>query len=404
MTTSPTAMALPRRARSTLRGARSPLLGLLCILASACAGMERIEYTEPASASAAILPGEDDASAVRFWAGNDRARYDAWIAEVYSDRKASGLPEPENMLVISGGSDKGAYTAGLLNSWSEKGSRPQFDLVTGVSTGALIAPFAFLGSSQDATLKEIYTGIGPGDIYRSRPFGILFGKSALARTEPLQELIAKYTTRDFLERIAAEHRKGRRLLVMTTQLDSGRGMIWDMGAIAARGTPRGDALFRQVLLASASIPGVFPPVFIEANDGTRSFEEMHVDGGVVSSFFVLPLELLERRLHSRAGKRNIWILYNGRLQPKFEVVGADALSILQRSIDVTLTSHDQTFLTGLRLFGERNGVRVALCGIEDDIAAEDAEIFDTERMNQFYEMGRDSAAEDEGCLDREFEF
>lgn len=378
-------------------------LGLLGLLTSACAGMERIEYTEPSSVIASILPGDNGSSPVRFWSGSDRARYNAWIGQVYSDRKASGLPDPENMLVISGGSDKGAYTAGLLNAWSDKGSRPQFDLVTGVSTGALIAPFAFLGTSQDEALRTIYTGIGPSDVYRSRPFGILFGKSAVARTDPLKDLIAKYTTRDFLDRIAAEHEKGRRLLVMTTQLDTGRGMIWDMGAVAARGTPQGDALFRQVLLASASIPGVFPPVFIEANDGSHSFSEMHVDGGVVSSFFVLPLELLERRLNSRAGQRNIWILYNGRLQPKFEVVGADALSILQRSISVTLTSHDQTFLSGLRLFGQRNRVRVSLCGIEEDIEAEDAEIFDTQRMNQFFDMGRESAVEENGCLDREFE-
>lgn len=375
----------------------------MALTLSACAGMERVSYTPVASAAARVLPGEGEAAPIRFKASGDREQYDAWIKAVNADRRASGLAKPRELLVISGGSDKGAYTAGLLNQWSKAGTRPEFDLVTGVSTGALIAPFAFLGADEDATLTEIYTGVSPADIYRSRPLGVLFGKSAVARTEPLQELIARYTTREFLDRIAAEHRKGRRLLVMTTQLDSARGVIWDMGAIASSSAPNAAELFRQVLLASASIPGVFPPVFVEANDGNLSFAEMHVDGGVVSSFFVLPLELLERRMQTTQAERDprrIWILYNGKIQPKFEVTKADVFSIMQRALTVTLAASDQSYLAGLEVFGRENDVSIALCSLEKDIASQEAEIFDTQRMNEFYQVGIQAVEEESGCLER----
>jgi predicted acylesterase/phospholipase RssA len=153
---------------------------------------------------------------------------------------------------------QGAYSAGVLNAWSRQGGRPSFDIVTGVSTGSLIAPFAFLGEQEDGELKAIYTGVSRKDIYHQRILSGLFGGPSLMSTRPLQALIARHITPALLDRIAAQHRRGRRLLVMTTNLDAERGVIWDMGAIAASDTSDRLSLFRQVLLASASIPGVFP--------------------------------------------------------------------------------------------------------------------------------------------------
>jgi hypothetical protein len=389
----------PRAALSQM--ARAAMAAFAILAVSACAGIDRPDYSAAASDSAAILQDHPNGRPIRFWAQNDPDRYDAWRAGVIADRAGSGLDAARSILVISGGADKGAFSAGLLNAWSERGGRPSFDLVTGVSTGALIAPFAFLGGAEDARLKDIYTGIDPQDVFRTRALGVLFGSPGLARTDPLEELITRNTPPDLIARIATEHRKGRRLLVMTTHLDAGRGMIWDMGAIARSSDPRRLELFRSVLLASASVPGLFAPVMIEVSNGAASFSEMHVDGGAISSFFVLPLGLLESGAETglaEGQKGRLWILYNGRLTPEFEVVNADILSILQRSLDVVLSAHDRFFLENLRQFGRANDVGVSVCSIKQDIAAQDAEPFDNERMNQFYALGID-AGDAAGCLD-----
>src|SRR5262249_54645862 len=159
---------------------------------------------------------------------------------------------------MSGGGADGAYAAGLLTGWTQTGKRPEFSVVTGVSIGALISPYAFLGSRYDAELKDSITTITPADIFEDHATGESFMDSW-----PLKKTIEKRVTPQLVAEIAAEHRKGRRLLAITTNVDAGRRVIWNMGAIAERGDEKSLKLFRDVLLASASIPGFFPPVFIE---------------------------------------------------------------------------------------------------------------------------------------------
>ena len=170
-----------------------------------------------------------------------------------------GKLEPEaNFLALSGGGGDGAFGAGILCGWTEAGTRPRFKLVTGISTGALIAPFAFLGPEYDAKLKEAYTTISDKDIYKVP--GLLklvlnLGRiEGVASTEPLAGLLERIIDDNMMQAIAAEHNKGRRLLVGTTQLDAQRQVIWNMGAIAASRNPDALKLFRQVLRASASDP------------------------------------------------------------------------------------------------------------------------------------------------------
>ena len=179
-----------------------------------------------------------------------------------------------DFLAISGGGADGAYGAGLLSGWTKRGDRPQFEIVAGVSTGALSAPFAFLGPRYDRQLTEIYTEYATSDLVEQQVLvGLIGGGSAVASTKPLEALIRKYMNRDVLSEIAQEHKKGRRLLVGTTNLDSERPVVWDMGAIASQGTPQSRQLFRRVLLASAALPGLFPPVFLKVQSGGRTYEE-----------------------------------------------------------------------------------------------------------------------------------
>lgn len=194
---------------------------------------------------------------------------------------------PRHVLALSSGGLYGAYTTGFLAGWSKTGTRPEFDVVTGVSTGALIAPFAFLGPEFDGIAMELYTGVRAEDVFRIRAWVTIPFKDAVASSAPLKKLIESQITPELLDRVAQEHRKGRRLYVATTSLRSRRLVVWDMGAIA--GTPGGAELCRDVLLASCSVPGMLPPVNFAlptADGGTVN--ELHVDGGVTSQIFVPP--------------------------------------------------------------------------------------------------------------------
>ena len=185
-------------------------------------------------------------------------------------------------LALSGGGDEGAFGAGVLCGWTAHGDRPQFKLVTGISTGALIAPFAFLGSSYDDTLRYLYTGITSKDIFRMKSLLTVLWRDAIADTKPLAKKLDQYVDEAMLAAVAAEHKKGRRLIIGTTQLDAQRLVLWNMGAIASSGDPEAIKLFRKILLTSASIPGAFPPQYIRVEAGGKRYEEMHVDGGTTA--------------------------------------------------------------------------------------------------------------------------
>ena len=196
-------------------------------------------------------------------------------------------PPVSNLLAISGGAEDGAFGAGLLVGWSDTGTRPSFDLVTGVSSGALIAPFAFLGREYDGQLREIFTKYGRQDIFTYNVPGLLEG-SALADDAPLARLIERYVDDAFMQDIARERAKGRVLLIGTTNLDTQRPVMWDMGRIAMSRNPDAKSLFRKILLASATLPEIFPPVRIQVRVGGQNYDELHVDGGVTRQVFMTP--------------------------------------------------------------------------------------------------------------------
>jgi len=263
-------------------------------------------------------------------------------------------------------------------------------MVTGISTGALAAPFAFLGSAYDAQLKEIYTIYSTKDLIRKRGiFEIIFGHSVYS-TKPLKALITKYYNAEILEAIATEYRKGRLLYIGTVNIDAKRPVIWNISRIAASGNPKALDLFHKVLLASASIPGVFPPVLIEVETKGQRFDEMHVDGGTASQVFLYPTGVDWLRITEKLeikGKPKAYIIRNALLDPRWEIVEPKILSIVRSSIGSLLRTQGFGDLYELYLFALKDDLDYNLAYIPNQFTLTPKELFDPEYMSKLYELG-----------------
>jgi hypothetical protein len=241
---------------------------------------------------------------------------------------------------LSGGGANGAFTVGVLNGWSSTGARPQFDVVTGVSTGALISTFAFLGPAYDQQLCEFYTNTCSSDIYRKKPKLAVLWSDSLASSEPLKKQIDARIDCNVLQAVAAAHAQGRRLFVGTTNLDTRRLIVWDMGAIASSGRPDSLELYRSVILASASVPGFFPPVPIDVQINGQRYTELHVDGATTSEVFIRGSMFNVDHDAVKAGKQplagsSIYIILAGKayvdpdcVKPTIPSIGGSAVSAL----------------------------------------------------------------------------
>jgi len=330
----------------------------------------------------------------RFWANTQGA---ALAAEgehaLKRERTAAGevgrdgpLP-PAYFLAVSGGGDDGAFGSGLLCGWSDAGTIPTFKLVTGVSTGAMIAPLAFLDRPYNDRLRALYTTIKPDDILETRGLlGAIFG-DALADTTPLFHVISRYVDAQLLSDIAREYNAGRLLLIATTSLDEQRPVIWNIGAISASGRPGALELIRKILLASAAVPGAFPPVMMDVEAGGRQYQEMNVDGGAVVQTFLYPPDIgLRVNLRSRryARERHAYIIRNGRLDPNWAEVDRKLLPIAGRAISTML--HYSGYNDILRIYAttKRDGVDYNLAYIEADSPARKHEDFDPTYLNALF--------------------
>jgi hypothetical protein len=302
---------------------------------------------------------------------------------------------PAVYLAISGGGDNGAYGAGLLNGWTAAGDRPTFKLVTGVSTGALSAPFAFLGPKYDATLKEVYTTISAKDIVEPRGILAALTDDAMADNRPLRNLIKKYVNRELLDAIAAEYAKGRLLLVGTADLDARRGIIWNLTKLATYQDPKALDLFQTLLVASAAIPGAFPPVLIDVEVNGQPYQEMHVDGGAMAQVFVYPPSLDLKAMERKSGnqrERRVYVIRNSRLDPDWAQVERRAMSIAGRAVASLIHTQGIGDLYRIYLTSQRDGVDFNLAYIPASFNAPHREEFDTEYMRQLYALGYDLAA------------
>jgi len=315
-------------------------------------------------------------------------------AQLEPELAAGRVPKLE-FLALSGGGQWGAFGAGILNAWSESGTRPMFQGVSGISTGAIIAPFAFLGSGEDATLREIYSEYSTDQLVRETVLSGLISGTALADTAPLAKVIAKYVTPELLERIAAEHAKGRQLFIGTTNLDAGRPVIWDIGAIAASGEPGALGLVRELIRASAAIPVAFPPIFIDVvgPDGTK-YDEMHVDGGAASQVtFVspeIPIAEATRRVLGRNIDRRLWVIVNNDLEPPHQVVKPRITSIGGAAVSSLIRGSGTGDLYRLFAIAQRDEITFEATWIPPEIPCPDPkEDFDKAFMKCLYDFGGD---------------
>lgn len=305
-------------------------------------------------------------------------------------RRFDGGTPTYEMLGVSGGGEDGAFGAGLLNGWSERGGRPVFDLVTGVSTGALTAPFAFLGSDWDASLRNVYTEIAPHDVLRPRGILAALTDDAMADNEPLFRTISRHLDQRMLDALAQGYRDGRLLFVGTANLDAQVPVTWNIGAIAASGHPGALDLIRRILLASAAIPGAFPPVMLDVTVAGRHYQEMHVDGGAFTQVFLYPRRLTELR-RQRIGRRErvlparAFIIRNGRLDPDWAEVNRRTLSIAGRAIATMIASSGYNDVVRIWNTTERDGVDFNLAFIGTDFTGTYSEPFEPAYMRALYD-------------------
>lgn len=316
------------------------------------------------------------------------------LKEQISGKDPQAKIKPVDYLAISGGGADGAFGAGLLVGWSESGDRPEFRMVTGISTGALIAPFVFLGPKYDKLLKEFYTTTSTKNILKW-PFSLDFlFEDALASSEPLKQILTKIINGKLLQAIALEHDKGRRLLIGTTNLDAERPVIWNIGAIAKSGAPNALELVRAVLLASASIPGLFPPVYIEVEADGQHYDEMHVDGGTSAQVFAYPvfldLGLIARKVGLK-GKNRIYVIRNARIDPKWETVKPGLTQVTNRSISLLIRTQGIGDLQRIYFAAERDGVDFNLAFIPKTFNEKSKELFDPDYMSKLFDLGHQMA-------------
>jgi Patatin-like phospholipase len=370
------------------------LLAMLAVAASGCGPMERFDAVPVDAENQATIP---NMPGIRYWADGDPAEF-VKGAEASLEREKAYLAStghkgplpPADFLAISGGGENGAFGAGLLVGWTAAGTRPVFKGVTGISTGALTAPFAFLGPAYDDKLREVYTTISGKDVLESRGiYGALF-QDAMADNAPLRKTVAKYFDQPMLDAIAVEHKKGRILLIGTTNLDARRPVIWNIGAIAESGKPGALQLVQDILVASAAIPGAFPPMMFNVEANGKVYQEMHVDGGASTQVFLYPPQL-NIKASGLKRERHLYVLRNARLDPDWAQVDRSTMTIAGRAISSLIQTQGVGDLYRIYLTSQRDGIDFNLAYIPKTFTTVLKEPFDHTYMSELFQLGYDMA-------------
>jgi predicted acylesterase/phospholipase RssA len=366
---------------------------------AACGAVERsppVPVAQTTQASVLGLANE------RFFPFSDTSALEKEMVEAL-DRKRRllnvknyvDLPELQ-LLAVSGGGENGAFGAGLLCGWSAQGTRPTFDWVTGVSTGALTAPFAFLGSSYDPQLRAVYTDLSPKDVLTTRFFTAALFNDAMADNAPLYKTISRYLDDRMMADIAKAYDDGRLLLIGTTDLDAQVPVVWNIGAIAKSGHPRALETVRKVLLASAAIPGAFPPTMIDVSVDGKTYQEMHVDGGAFAQTFLYPAALTAGRRQRMAAHQRViaieaYVIRNGRLDPEWAATERKTLGIAGRAISTMISASGINDVIRIYNTTQRDGVDFNLAYIGRDFDKTLPEPFDQPYMRALFDYGYQKA-------------
>lgn len=367
---------------------------LVCstMLFSGCSTVERKPPINVSNIQAAKI---DQLDSIRFIPSTSEG-INAYLNELrIITPKRANSPHPSNYLSLSGGGDNGAFGAGLLSGWTANGSRPEFDQVVGISTGALVAPFAFLGSEYDNQLREVFTSIGPRDIYNNRSLvSALFGDS-LADNSPLFFLIEKTIDRKMLDHIAAEYQSnGRLLLIGTTNIDTGQLVIWNMGKIASERSEQASNLFHRIMLASAAVPGVFPPQLFDASIDNQQFHELHVDGGLSVQIYLYPAAVSKKAIESgllKTRERQAFIIRNAPIAVDQAKTSVNSLDVLNRSYKKIIQAQGVGNLYQIYQIANRDNVGFNLAFIGDDFKMDHPAEFDKAYMEALFDYGYQKA-------------
>ena len=364
-------------------------ISIVCLLSS-CATIPTRNPLPEKFAETAQIP---DIPRAKFW-GDESPSFFKAIAGQPREKLMQQFPgvfgQDHYYLALSGGGQDGAFGAGLLVGWSAAGTRPEFTIVTGISTGALIAPFAFLGEAYDAKLKEMYTKYSTKDLVIKRNIlSALFGSSA-NDTTPMRKMLAKYIDQQVMEAIVTEYKRGRRLYVATTNIDAKRPVIWNIGLIASSGQPGARELIHKIILASAAIPAIFPPVIFEVEADGKRYDEMHVDGGAASQVFLYPAAMDWKYLLQRfevKGTPKAYVVRNSPLKPDWETVYPKILTIAGTSINSLIRTQGIGDMYRIYLDCQRDGIEFNLVYIPDDFDLKPNEDFDPVYMGKLFDLG-----------------
>ncbi|MEH6409594.1 MAG: patatin-like phospholipase family protein [Hyphomonas sp.] len=331
--------------------------------------------------------------------GSDNAEFLARTGNTLERLEARSGDDAIDILALSGGGAGGAFGAGAIVGLTQSGKRPEFEIVTGVSTGALIAPFAFLGPEWDDELTEAYTGGMSADIIGRPGIGTVF-RVGVFDDASLRRLIDHFVTLELVDAVAREAADGRMLLAATTNLDSEETVIWDLGAIASRGGESARQLFVNVLVASSSVPGVFPPVMFDVDAASGTYQEMHVDGGTTVPFFIAPhaafvtgekMDVLE--------DVNIYVIINGQLGTLPRATPVSTVPITMRGFSVVLMHMARTELALTASFASQHGMNLKLASIPATMPFAGSLDFETGTMRKLFDFARACAASDRLWLD-----
>ncbi|MFV0474262.1 MAG: patatin-like phospholipase family protein [Pikeienuella sp.] len=313
------------------------------------------------------------------------------MARAYADEIAHGETIRSDSLALSGGGPDGAFGAGLLAGWAERGDRPEFSLVTGVSTGAIIAVFAFLGPEYDHVLHDIYAGgYRTEDLATPRLFSALFSGASLFDVSGYRRVIETYIDDELVGKLAEAYGNGRMLLIGTTNMDASRPVNWNIGAIAASGHPKAKTLIRDVIQASSAIPAAFPPVLIPVEIDGRRYDEMHVDGGATQQVMLFTPEIRASDIAARVGAkfdRRVWVIINNKLRKPYEPVRPTAVAVAQKAASSLIGGSGSGDVYRIFAIAERDRSSLNLISVPRDFAVEAEELFDPVYMGQLYELG-----------------
>lgn len=350
----------------------------------------RVDEDNYKSAQVAPITNKAD-EPYRFW-GDEQPAFLFDAATNTTPLVSAG--ERLNILVLSGGGANGAYGTGVINALYDTNQLPEYSIVTGISAGSMIAPFAFVGGEHIPRLKEAMLGINDKAILGSKNFLNTLIKDAFTNGNNLFELVEQLYNAEMIEQIGQQHNNGRRLFIGTTQFDSGELVVWNVGAIAASDLPNKNHLIHQILAASSSIPGVFPPQFIQVEVNGEVKEELHVDGGMNTQMFVDPGNFNYSLVNKALGKQqkpNIHVIRNGVLKIPYAPLKDKGTELLGRSLKTMLVQQTRGDLYRMLYFSELNQYDLSFTYIDHEFDAQKAtkQMFDQQYMQALYQNGYD---------------